>query len=294
MKIKRKKKFRVLCWIMKIIVLCIILIGLNKGKDKVIEKKVENFSKNREIKELKKNRVYAEVKNNLITIFFFNITGIRGIEDVEGIGNFYTNLAVIKKGEKYGLVKTSGSLALPIEYDGIHLGEMGEIIYIKDNVYYKGLKNPQVLDVDSLYQIDSKRLIYIKDKKMGVMNFLGEIIIPNEYDEISPNIDEFFIGGKNEKYSIYNTSNEKVSAEYDYIEELDKNTYKMGTLENGKFAFFNKNQETYEIYESIGKVSNDYYIAEMKYDTTDIIHSSGNVVSIKKEDVKKYLEELLK
>ncbi|MGL5355684.1 MAG: hypothetical protein ACRDAQ_03920 [Cetobacterium sp.] len=84
-----------------------------------------------------------------------------------------------------------------------------------------------------------------------------------------------------------------MTKDFDYIEELNKDVYKMGTKEIGKFGFFNKNNSIEEIYEDIIKLSDQYYLGRLA-DFSDIIDFEGEIIRLKNEDLKEYIENILK
>ena len=221
---------------------------------------------------------------------------VKVIGDLDMIGRFTEGLIPIKKG-KYGAVDFKGETFIPTKYDEIYLGENKKAILKKDNAYlaFKD-KKMKTLEIDLVHQVDNNKLIFNKDKKMGIMDFNGEVIIPNEYDELSSFIDKVFIGEKNSKYSIYNLKNEKVSKDYDYIEQTANNVYKAGTIEIGKYAFVSPTFSSDEKYDNIVKFDNTYYIGSYpNNENVDLFNETGEVKSgLKKDEVKKYLEEILK
>ena len=60
------------------------------------------------------------------------------------------------------------------------------------------MKKGEEIEVNYIYQLDDKKVIFEKNGFLGVMDFLGKILIPNEYEEMSRYIDKTFIGKKME------------------------------------------------------------------------------------------------
>ncbi|MGL4935578.1 MAG: hypothetical protein ACRC51_08875 [Cetobacterium sp.] len=287
----RKRKSR--DWLLKIMIFIIMILFIDVLMEKTIKKQVMELSEKATLIETKIKNIYLETEDNLMSLYFFNIIEKKKIIDIESMGEFVNNLVVLKKNGKLGIVNNRGRVVLPFENDTVYLGEKNRYIYKKDGDFYKVKYNKEEkLDVEDLYQIDSTKLIFLKKSMFGIINFEGKILIENEYAEISHSINKFFVGNKDKKYSIYNLNNKKMVGDFDYIEELDTDTYKMGTIEFGKFAFFNKKLKTEEIYDEIIKFSDGIYLARVgKWG--DIIDTHGNIVRIEEKVIESYLEKLL-
>ena len=221
------------------------------------------------------------------------------VGELDMIGQLTQGLILVKKG-KYGAIDFNGKLFIPTIYDEAYLGENKKAILKKDNIFMifnsKNDRKKKSLEADSVYKVNNLKLIFIKNKKMGLMDFNGEVIIQNEYDGISSYIDKVFIGEKNLKYSIYNLKNEKLSKDYDYIEQVSNNVYKAGTNKIGKYAFLSSTFSSDEKYEDIIKIDNTYYTGRyLNEENVDLFNENGKIKSnLKKDEVKKHLEKLLK
>ena len=219
---------------------------------------------------------------------------VKVVGDLDMIGILTEGLIPIKKG-KYGAVDYKGEIFIPIKYDEIYLGENKKAILKKDDIFIifnsENDKELKQLDVDSIYKVNNLKLIFIKNKKMGLMDFNGDVIVQNEYDGISSFIDKVFIGEKNSKYSIYNLKNEKLSKDYDYIEQVSNNVYKAGTNEVGKYAFLTPTFSSDEKYENIINIDNTYYTGSyLNEENVDLFNENGKIKrDLKKDEVKKFL-----
>ncbi|MGL4935568.1 MAG: hypothetical protein ACRC51_08825 [Cetobacterium sp.] len=270
-----------------------VFLGLDIISEKVLEKRIEVFSKDRELLKTEEKNIFAERVGDSVSLYFFSRKGEKEIKDLETVGRFIDEYAILKKDAKFGIVNNKAEIKLPIAYDMVYLGKMKNVIYKEDNKFYKLNRNSSTrLYVEDLYQVNEESLIFVEDGKFGIMNFSGEKIISNEFKEISTSIGEYFVGIKNEKFSIYNLKNEKLTEDFDYIEQIGADTYKFGTSENAKFAFFNKNQKTDEIYEDIINLSEQFYLG-ITEDNGDIISVDGEIVSVPKRELEEYIERLL-
>ena len=169
------------------------------------------------------------------------------------------------------------------------------LFFIKKNSQYisYNLKNKIILNVDETYKINEKIVVFSKNNKFGIMNYKGEIVIPNDFDEISTFIDKIFIGAKDSKYSLYNLKNKKVSDDYDFIEQIGNNEYKGGTNEKGNYAFLSEDISTKDKYKDIQKYNEIIYIGQLENNTSDIIEIKSKLIkNIKNDDIENILKNM--
>ena len=142
---------------------------------------------------------------------------------------------------------------------------------------YFFIKNKST-DFNEIYEINQKISIFSKENKFGIIDKKRNILIKNEYDEISMYIDKLFIGGKKTKYSIYNLENRQICGEYDFIEQIGINEYKAGNNNNGNYAFISINLLTNEVYEEISKVDCNRYLGRINSEIVNIIDIKENEI----------------
>lgn len=264
---------------------------LNKFKQLIKFKNLNGIGR------IENNKPIILYKNNKFGCINFNGEVIQDI-NLEYISNFNNGLAIIKKG-KFGLIKDNGKIILPLRYDAIYLGKNNKCILKLNNLFY-GCKlndfnniNLKLFDIDDLYKINDTLFVYLKNNKFGILTIDNEIIIPNEYDEISFQIGNVFIGKKNEKYSIYNLKNEKVSKDFDYIEQLDIDVYSGGSFHTDKIAFLSPLIQTEERYINIFKCNSYIYIGKFSDSSYEVINlQTGLIINMSKVDLNKFLKNL--
>lgn len=111
------------------------------------------------------------------------------------IGNFYNNLAAVKKGDKLGFINEKRDIIIPLEYDS---GVLLHTTLGYTDMFERGY------------------LILKKDNKWGVINENNAVIVPFKYDMIygAINSDVFMIetqtGGFSHEYEFINTNGEKI------------------------------------------------------------------------------------
>lgn len=252
------------------------LLFVNKEEDKKIEGLlgIGEIEVNTPIRIYKKKFGYIDTKGKEITPLEF-----------EEASDFVDGIAVVKK-HKYGVIDEEGEQLLPFEYENILLGGNRRVILEKDKKYYfSDLKKGVEVDTKYIYQLDKEKIIFERDGLFGVMDFSGKILVPNEYEEISKYIDMTFIGKKGGKYYIYDfENNRKLTKGYDYIEQLDRNIYKGGTEEKGKYAFLSSDLSTEEKYEDIVRLDGILYAGLCFYggiadERVDIFDENKGIIS---------------
>lgn len=270
-------------------------------KDKKIEliiinqKRIKKFKNLDNIGELKKGEPILINKNGKYGYIKPNGEMLIPMK-YDAVGVFIQDKILIKKNEKIGVLDKDGKSILPLKYDEIYIGKNNNFILKDKNKYIAYNLNKRIeLDVDKIYSLNEKIIIFSKKNKFGIMNYMGEVIIPNEFNEISTFIDKLFIGAKLSKYGIYNLKNEKISKDYDFIEQLSNNEYKGGNNEKGKYALITEHISTEDKYEDIKKYNKTIYIGNLGEGVVDVIDiESGAIKTIKDKDVEKYIKEIQK
>ncbi len=97
---------------------------------------------------------------------------------------------------------------------------------------------------DDVKQLNSENIVFVKNKKYGIMNTEGEIKTKAEYDDIEYIFDNYYVAKKSGKYGIINVENEtivpfnyeKISyrKEADFI-EVEKKDAEVTEILNNKF-----------------------------------------------------------
>lgn len=336
MSISRKKRKK--CKIKKYILFILILIlGLTWIEKKEYDKRIEQTISivKEKVKKTDLKNVFILFKKDGIALFFINkrgenveIDGLSGVGEIkynspirvlkngrfgyynekgelvipfeyEQASDFIDGIAVVQK-NKYGVISEIGEELLPYEYDNILLGENRRVILERENKYYlSDLKKGKELEVNYLYQIDEQKIVFEKDGLFGIMDFSGKVLIPNEYEEVSKYIDRTFIGKKNGKYCIVDLkTNRKLTKSYDYIEQLDKNIYRGGTAEVGKYAFLSVDFSTEEIYDEIQKLNGTIFpgivvYAGIRGENVEIFdESKGMILQMSKKELEDKISKI--
>lgn len=194
--------------------------------------------------------------------------------------NFIDGIAGVKKG-KFGIIDEKGRELLPPIYDEVYLGIKKRVILKKEGEYFlSNLKRAEALEVDFIYQLNNEKFIFRKDGYFGIMDFQGDVIVKNKFEEISNNIDKTFIGFLNGKYGIYSLDGYSIATNLDYVEQIDMNIFRGGTSKKGMYAFISEERITEEIYTDIEKVliGKDTYYAGVLNREVDLLDKKGRVL----------------
>lgn len=101
------------------------------------------------------------------------------------------DLFVVRNEEKYGLIDTSGSMILPLIYDGISREEFGDGHFLVKEEDRYGLYHlqqgeiilePEYASIEVVYS--GSIIVLEQDGQFGVTNNEGQLLLPMEYDEI--------------------------------------------------------------------------------------------------------------
>lgn len=84
---------------------------------------------------------------------------------------FYNNLVIVKQNEKYGVLK-EGAVIVPPQYDSIFVANQKSYMPFKPGKYF------------SAYSIDGSMLFIIQNKKYGLLDDDGTVVITPENDRI--------------------------------------------------------------------------------------------------------------
>lgn len=132
---------------------------------------------------------------------FFGVIDVTGKEIIpfvyERINIVDSNLLIVRQNEKYGLIERSGEVVLPLEYNdlgkfddnyflankGGKEGEFGETIGGKWGLFHKSGREvvPPVYDG---MQEHGQGLLVKKGDKYGLMDTLGQLVLPVEYEGV--------------------------------------------------------------------------------------------------------------
>jgi len=174
--------------------------------------------------------------------FLINRSGQFISKGYQDINESSDNLFVCKSNNLYGGINAKGDVVIPFSYS--KLGNFkNNFAYYLSNKY--GLvdiyNNALQAQWDWISDVDTNSIVVVKKKnQFGLMNINEQLILPVEYDYISPNQNDIYLVVKNNLYGFYN-SKEKcfvTSIDYDYNPAFPVSYYT-----NGKYFKLIKDDE---------------------------------------------------
>lgn len=170
-------------------------------------------------------------------------------KEIKAIGNDYKNgYVVINSDNKYGLVDFTKQVILEPKYEEVKTVTSTNTYVVKEEgklkVINKDLETLVENKFDDVKQINNGNIVFVKNKKYGIMNTQGQITTKAEYDNIEYIFDNYYIAQKSGKYGIIDVNNqnvvpfdyEKISyrKEADFI-EVEKKDAESTEILNNKF-----------------------------------------------------------
>lgn len=132
-------------------------------------------------------------------ISFRDSNGLNGLKNAAGqviipgtysfAINFTNGFAVVSLHKKYGVINEAGSLVIPLMYDLIYPSKSAWFKAKNNNakpffIHPNGKVFTPSFDYDDLEDFANGKIIFTKNKKMGVADSSGTIIAPPNYDYI--------------------------------------------------------------------------------------------------------------
>ena len=117
---------------------------------------------------------------------------------------------IVDMDNKYGIAEESNIKINPQYEDIKEFTDENMYVVKKDNKWIViNIENEVVLsgEYDDIAEINSKKVIFIKNKKYGVMNIESETIIPSEYESIEFAFENKYIVKKAGKYGVVDSNN---------------------------------------------------------------------------------------
>ena len=136
-------------------------------------------------------------------------------------GEFFEGLAVVMKGEKYGVINKQGNLNIPIAFDFISDFRQGFAIFELDGRF--GVLNRAGITViqnqyTDLEWVFGDLLVYEVDGQKGVLKLTGERICQPMFDEINPVNEMLAIASIAGRIGVINSSlTEVIKCQFDRI-----------------------------------------------------------------------------
>lgn len=160
------------------------------------------------------------------------------------IGEFSSELIVVKIGDKYGFINKNNELVVEAIYDNVYGFNNGYAKGIKEHDDEQKIfiidKTGKVIskiekDIVNITDYDNDLLMATKiideDTKLGYINRLGETIIPFIYDDIKPFNEGLAVVKLNDKYGVIDEKNNLI---IDFKHDIIRNFYNGYAITNDK------------------------------------------------------------
>lgn len=136
-------------------------------------------------------------------------------KEIKAIGDDYKNgYVVVNSDNKYGLIDFTKQIILETKYEEVKPVVASNMYVVKENgklkVINKDLETLVENKFDDVKQLNNENIVFVKNKKYGIMNVEGNIKTKAEYDSIEYIFDNYYIAKKSSKYGIINVENETI------------------------------------------------------------------------------------
>lgn len=198
-----------------------------------------------------------------------------GYEEIEY--NKLSELFIVQKNDKQGVINKEGTEVIPVEYDYILVSGKNITVQKEDTIQYFDLKGNKEENQNSKTILDTKNPDYFitinELEKYGICTKEGNTILENEYSYVEYVYDTFFIITKEGKIEVIDVQNKekKLHSSYQVVQKLDnKSIIQAIILEPYTIEIYNnKMEKVASMKEATLKEENNYIVlysdTERKY-----------------------------
>lgn len=198
---------------------------INNKAEKILEVEYNEIDRVTEISQ--ENTAYLlAFKNGQAGVYKNNKLIIKhGYEEIEY--NKQTELFIVQKNDKQGVINKEGNEILPVEYDYILISGKNITAQKDNNTKYFDLKGNEEKNQNNKTTLDTENPNYFitinEAEKYGICSKDGNIILENEYSYIEYAYDTFFITTKEGKIEVIDAQNKekKLLSSYQVVQKLD-------------------------------------------------------------------------
>lgn len=219
---------------------------------------------------------------------FINKKGVAFKARYQWISDFDdNNIAIVKFNNLYGLINTNDSLFLNARYDLIVKADNSNFILVRNNKYgFYSSKNCFISDIDNEFKKELSPAYYtngqlyklIKNKKQGIMDANGKIIIDfGMFDEVGFAQNNLLRVKRNNKYGFADRKL-NVVIPFKYLEAADfSDSLSVCRTKTESVLIDLKGHEIYKTKGRITPVLNNWFWVE-EDETNSLITRTGNVL----------------
>ncbi|CUQ02806.1 WG repeat-containing protein [Clostridium baratii] len=205
--------------------------------------------------------------------------------------DFTDGVAVVSKGDKYGVIDNNGENIFDYKYDSIDNFNEGYAIAKLNDDYYiidiNGNENKINADIDYCEGFSEGRAIFTKGKKKGVIDIKGNVIVKPKYNELTKYSDGITIGNKFLSGDIPIDRNGNI-----LDKDILKNQYQNGVFiyKDRMFDYYNNELEDINNkYNCIHMIYDKIVVSDNEYTKFGVIDKDGNLLlKVKYDDIYSY------
>lgn len=205
--------------------------------------------------------------------------------------DFTDGVAVVSKGDKYGVIDNNGENIFDYKYDSIDNFNEGYAIAKLNDDYYiidiNGNENKINADIDYCEGFSEGRAIFTKGKKKGVIDIKGNVIVKPKYNELTRYSDGITIGNKFLSGDIPIDRNGNI-----LDKDILKNQYQNGVFiyKDRMFDYYNNELEDINNkYNCIHMIYDKIVVSDNEYTKFGVIDKDGNLLlKVKYDDIYSY------
>lgn len=164
--------------------------------------------------------------------FLINRSGQLISKGYQDINESSHQLYVCKSNNMYGAINAKGNIIIPFEYTKLGNFKNKFAYYLAKQYGLVDIHNAALPAMwDWISDVDSNSIAVVKkENQFGLMDVMGEVILPTTYDYITHCIEEIYLVVKNKLYGFYNIKEKCfiTSVDYDYNSSFETSYYTNG------------------------------------------------------------------
>ena len=151
---------------------------------------------------------------------------------------------------KFGIADINGKIVVPVKYDEIGLSKNGSFYYKMDDCYVITNVNANniSMEYDYIKEIDFGKLLVVRDKKCGVVDYNNKELIHINYDQIEYKDNNYIVNAQDtiliydSNFNLRNTIFTKSNVEFKFNDEIGMYMfYEKCENDINKYSIYDKN-----------------------------------------------------
>ncbi len=173
-------------------------------------------------------------------------------KDIEEVGEFKNDTFLIKKAEKYGLMRIDTTIVVEPVWDFIDSFNKNGYSIVGENGKFGVINKHQDITIpimyDSIKSTSSNNFIVSENGKWGIVDWKNNSVVPVKYENISETKYGKYIIKENGKFGVINTfGNIIIPAGYTGLNQINRKTYIAATGKHEKIHIIGSNNDFSEV-----------------------------------------------